>query len=127
MADVTGRETTSLPGTGRAVPEGQTCDDCGAPATHRIQGETDSFGAEWADLCDSCYDKERERIRNEDRSGHCEWCKEFAPRLFNTRDTLDEGLHGPVYQVCKSCLKKQQDAIDREYEMMVADGYFDEW
>ena len=126
MADVTG-PTTTLPGSGRAVPNKQTCDDCGAPATHRLQGETDSMGAEWADLCDSCYDKERERIRNEDRSGECEWCAEFSPRLFFTRDTLGEGLHGPVYQVCSRCIKRRDDAIDREYELMLAEGDFDEW
>jgi hypothetical protein len=34
-----------------AMPEGQTCDYCDALATVRLQGETDSWGAEWLDLC----------------------------------------------------------------------------
>jgi len=32
------------------------CDDHqDRPATHRIQGETDSFGCEYIDWCDECY------------------------------------------------------------------------
>lgn len=38
-----------------AMPEGQTCDLCDDPATIRVQGETDSFGAEWCDWCEPHY------------------------------------------------------------------------
>lgn len=34
------------------------CDDHpDRPATHRVQGETDSFGCEYIDWCQECHDK----------------------------------------------------------------------
>jgi hypothetical protein len=102
----------SLPGSTHK-PEG-LCDDCGKyPATKRLQGETDSFGAEFADLCDDCFQKERERWR--DSSGICDWCKEQVPRRLWTRD-YDEGMHGSTYRVCRSCYDKQQKALEEEME-----------
>jgi hypothetical protein len=126
MAHVTeGLDTTTLPGTVRKVPDGQTCDDCGKPATRRLQGETDSFGAEWADLCDKCYERERER-RSKDRSGDCDWCKRHTDALIWTRD-YDEGMHGPTYRVCKSCYNKQQRALERELRYYESQGYGMDW
>jgi hypothetical protein len=40
---------------GRPMPAGQTCDLCDDPATVRIMGERDSWGAEWNDWCDPHY------------------------------------------------------------------------
>lgn len=112
MADVTGPVST-LPGSSRALREGAQCDDCGKkPATHRVQGETDSFGAEWADLCDDCYVVERER-RRKDCAGECDWCGKHSESRIWTRD-YDEGTHGPTYRVCKSCYDKQQKALEAE-------------
>ncbi|MDO8425297.1 MAG: hypothetical protein Q7T01_02170 [bacterium] len=122
MAHVTGSfDTTTLPGSVRRVPDGQACDDCYKPATHRVQGETDSFGAEWADLCDECGTRERER-RRKDCAGNCDWCKEHTNALTSTRD-YDEGTHGPVYHVCKWCCDKQQRALEEELQYYESNGY----
>lgn len=40
---------------GRPMPVGQTCDLCDDPATVRIMGEHDSWGAEWNDWCEPHY------------------------------------------------------------------------
>ncbi|PIR93627.1 hypothetical protein COT97_05680 [Candidatus Falkowbacteria bacterium CG10_big_fil_rev_8_21_14_0_10_39_11] len=124
MAHVTGSmDTTTLPSTVRAVPDSQMCDDCGEKlATRRLQGETDSFGAEWADLCDECFASERVR-RRENSGGQCDYCKEHSHNLIWTRD-IDEGMHGPVYHVCKRCYDRQQEAIRAELERY---GYYEDW
>lgn len=108
MADVTGPIGT-LPGSRHRLPEGATCDDCGKSAEIRVQGETDSFGSEMADLCRSCW----EATKAEDTSGHCDWCKKRAEVLMPRRD-VDEGSCGPVYYVCAACRKRDDEALERE-------------
>lgn len=108
MADVTG-PISSLPGSFH-VPQGDCDYHPGRPATRRIQGETDSFGAEMIDLCDECYQKDREEAKNEDYSGNCDWCKSHTDRTIATRD-YEEGTHGPVYYVCKECKDRQSAQI----------------
>ncbi len=111
MAHVTGPVTT--------LPK-MVCDDCGREtAVIRVQGETDSFGAEWHDLCVECNNKRLEEERNRDRSGTCEWCKKFVAHRVKVQD-IDEGMRGPVYDVCPACKKKQDEYIrrlDDEYEL----------
>jgi hypothetical protein len=106
-----------------------TCDDCDAPATVRVQGETDSFGSEQHDLCAACARKMRSE--DNDTSGWCDWCKAEAEKRIWTRD-YDEGSGGPVYHVCRPCYDRQQQAIreelDRyedEYGYGLEDGYED--
>jgi hypothetical protein len=54
MSDVSGPVST-LPGSLHDVPTGAMCDDHpDRPALRRVQGETDSFGAEFLDLCNEC-------------------------------------------------------------------------
>jgi len=116
MADVTGPIST-LPGAHHAVPEGMECDyHPGTPATVRIQGETDSFGCEMEDLCDDCAKMRRKQMaedRAEARRGKCEWCKSDATDLRDARD-YDEGMYGPVYRVCGSCIRRRDEAIRKE-------------
>jgi len=109
MADVTGPVST-LPGSVHKA-EG-SCDDCGQPATRRVQGETDSFGAEYADLCDACFEEERAR-RRANRAGNCDWCDKHVDLRIWTRD-YDEGMHGATYRVCKKCYDRQQAALTKE-------------
>lgn len=126
MADISGPVST-LPGSRRTVPAGMLCDTeachtAGVLATVRIQGETDSFGAEYEDLCDACVAKleaEVEAARN--TPGTCDWCKRTAI-LVNRRDP-DEGMAGPVYRVCHACIAKsnQQDLDSME------EAEFDTW
>ena len=100
-----------------ALGEEWTCDK---DATVRIQGETDSFGAEYIYYCDECdnlvtevndyFDK-----KGENEEAQCEWCKKITTQgdLHYTRD-IDEGSNGPVYEVCSECRQKQAKEIDEE-------------
>lgn len=108
MADVTG-PISSLPGARHRLPDGATCDDCGKSAEVRVQGETDSFGCEMADLCRACWDA----AKDVDMSGFCDWCKQNATALLPRRDT-DEGMSGPVYYVCAPCRERDDNALALE-------------
>lgn len=115
MAEVTGPIST-LPGAGHHLPDGTMCDfHPDRPAVARIQGETDSFGAELNDMCEECLAEHRREMREGDHSGTCDWCKEHAPRLWNRRD-IDEGSYGPVYRICKSCDDKYEAELQRELD-----------
>jgi len=118
VSDVTGPIST-LPGTVRDPPHDSMCDHHPKRrATHRIQGETDSMGCEMHDLCDECTAELRESMLSpEARSGRCDWCKQEATDLRAKRD-WEEGMTGPVYQVCGSCVKRrsEEDRADAEYD-----------
>lgn len=113
MADITGPIST-LAGALYGVPDGAKCDNHPKrKATHRLQGETDSFGCEMHDLCEQCYQRYRKEDREADRSGVCDWCKEAATDLRDRRD-YDEGLYGPVYRVCGGCVRRQNEELEEE-------------
>ena len=93
---------------------------CENDATVRIQGETDSWGAEYYHLCDACYELDTEiqkynDIKHGNDEACCEWCKTLVLRkdLKYTRD-IDEGSNGPVYEVCGSCRTRQAEQIAEE-------------
>lgn len=121
MAEVIGPCST-LPGARHKLPEGTKC-DChpDRDAVARIQGETDSFGAELNDMCKECLDDHRECERTRDRSGICEWCKNEAPILSSHRD-FEEGMAGRVYLVCRSCIEKEDTQLAAELV-----EYEDDW
>jgi hypothetical protein len=116
VSEVTGPIST-LAGALHAVPEGTMCDEHpDRPATRRVQGETDSFGCEMADMCDECHATHKAAMaayREEARSGMCEWCKSAATDLRDRRDS-DEGLYGRVYRVCGACVKRENDRAQEE-------------
>ncbi len=113
MADVTG-PISSLPGSGHDVPTGMMCDEhSNRPATHRVQGETDSMGCEMHDMCDECFAEYRAEIKTEDTSGKCDWCKNHAPALRSRRD-YEEGSCGPVYLVCNPCIAAENKRLEEE-------------
>ncbi len=57
MADCSASRVSTRTGSHHKVPKGMMCDDHqDRPATHRVQGETDSFGCEYIDWCDECYE-----------------------------------------------------------------------
>lgn len=130
MADVTG-PISSLPGSGHEYPDGTMCDDHpDRPAVARIQMETDSFGAEMADMCQECLDAHREEMKNADWSGVCDWCKHHKPRLSPQRDH-EEGVAGRVYEVCDDCIKRVNDEARAELDAYLTDcddytGYYDD-
>jgi hypothetical protein len=113
MADVTGPIST-LPGSGHDVPDGTMCDEHpDRKATHRVQGETDSFGSEMHDMCDECFAAYKAEIASEDTSGVCEWCGKHAPSLRHRRD-YEEGMSGRVYLVCDECVKRQIAQLEED-------------
>jgi hypothetical protein len=90
-------------------------------ATVRIQGETDSFGCEMGDYCQECADKIRAEIIEERSKPHyCNWCKQEKTGVRAYRD-IDEGMCGPVYQVCGDCRGKCQAALAKEHDEYYAD------
>jgi len=112
VADATGPIST-LPGARYAVPERTPCDDCGAPATVRLQGETDSFGCEMHDLCADCARKEQQSRHEFFAVGKCDWCQKDATDRREQRD-YDEGTSGRVYQVCGACRENYRRELERE-------------
>lgn len=119
MAEVTGPIRT-LPGAAHHVPDGEACDHHpDRPAVARIQGETDSFGAELHDLCQECLEADRRAAASpEARTGTCDWCKGEATDLAWRRD-YEEGMAARVYRVCGAC-RKRDDA-------RIAEDLGDEW
>lgn len=118
MAHVSG-PTSSLPYSRHIVPTGTMCDEHpDRPAVARVQGETDSFGAEYIDCCQECADElAASREVEREKGGVCDWCHTHQPRLSNRRD-IDEGSSGPVYRVCDPCIRKDNDRIDEELEWL---------
>lgn len=110
MADVSG-PCSSLPGSSHAMPDGAVCDSHpDRPAARRIQGETDSFGAEFYELCQECLDDLRKE-RQEARIGCCDWCKKEATDLRPKRD-FEEGMAGRVYDVCGNCVRAENKRLE---------------
>jgi hypothetical protein len=73
----------------------------------RVQGETDSFGAEYHDLCQECLNEYRAAATAaRDHLGACEWCRASDVRTRPRRD-YEEGLYGRVYDVCDECIRKE--------------------
>lgn len=89
--------------------------NCGKDAVICIQGETDSFGYESEDMCQSCLDAYKKSVEEADHSGTCDWCKTHEPLVRPTRD-YDEGSYGPVYYLCEPCIEKQEKALWEELE-----------
>lgn len=116
MSEVTG-PISSLPGRSHDFPDGTVCDHHpDRPAVARIQGETDSFGCEMMDMCQGCLDEHRAYVRSTDAStGRCDWCKKDATDLRHTRD-YDEGMCGPVYEVCGPCRTRRDERAQAELD-----------
>lgn len=113
MADVTG-PISSLPGATHTAPEGTMCDDHpDRPASHRVQGETDSFGSEMHDMCAECFKQYKDNKKP--MIATCDWCKSPDVALKPRRD-YDEGLAGRVYYVCAECIRKDNERAREEYE-----------
>lgn len=98
--------------------------ECDSPATVRIQGETDSFGAEYSHHCAACAAlvselAEYQQEQTAEELCDCDWCRREVPRkeLRHTRD-IDEGSNGPVYEVCSACRKKQAEQIQEQLDYL---------
>jgi hypothetical protein len=127
-----------LPGNTRTVTnQSATCEqeNCFRKAVIRLQGETDSFGAESAELCEECYKEglakeaaERAAGTHWMQSAHCDWCKKSGVAVSHKRDTDGEGTSGPVYLVCDPCSDRYDAALAEEYraEKLQKMGYSSE-
>jgi hypothetical protein len=104
MAGCSCGPVSTLPGALRKPPKDMACDDHpDRLAVMRVQGETDSYGAEYLDMCQACF--EAYQAAPKDSEGTCAWCKTHQVTLRPYRDG-DEGVCGPVYEVCEGCRKK---------------------
>lgn len=124
MSDISHGPVSSLPYSCHALPVGAMCDSHPRrKAVARVQGETDSFGCEYNDVCKECL-KEIQDYREspEACSGMCEWCKKEATDLRDARD-YDEGMAGRVYRVCGLCIKRRNDEAEEELR---DSGYYDD-
>ncbi|MBP2197188.1 hypothetical protein [Pantoea cypripedii] len=116
MADISNGPVSSLPGNTKAAPSNTKCDDHPErDAVKRVQGETDSFGCEYLDMCQECYQAHIEESKNSDRSGCCDWCRKHADQLYPHRD-IEEGSSGRVYDVCLPCIDKERKSWREEDE-----------
>jgi hypothetical protein len=122
MADVTGPVST-LPGSFHRVPDSAVCDQHPEfVATHRVQGETNSFGAEFCDMCDDCYQEHlAARRAAREQESFCDYCKTSQVGCRPRRD-YEEGMAGPVYNVCPSCCDRSNERLRQEMLAMQ-----DEW
>jgi hypothetical protein len=116
---------SSMPGSSHAFPEGTMCDQHPErPAVARIQGETDSFGAEFFLACDECRAEHRRHREEEFNSlQFCDWCKTEQKHVREHRD-YEEGMAGPIYMVCGECRRKENERLTAELEEQ---GYYNGW
>jgi hypothetical protein len=109
---------SGLPGRILSLPKGAMCENEGhenVPAVKCIQGETDSFGYEEFCLCQPCYDKYREEA-DKPKNGYCDFCKQPDAEDIGPMRDVDEGTHGPVYEVCKACRTKYNRRMQEELD-----------
>lgn len=131
---------THLPGQSVSVQDdewGTKCDSHpSVDAVKRICTESDSFGSEYANLCQTCCD-EREQAINDKEEDPEQWetckCGNREPSLISYRD-MDEGMHGPVYEHCSKCHEKMNARIAKELDdepdypdYYNADDFIDRW
>lgn len=87
------------------------CDKDNNLASHRIQGETDSQGAEYINLCEGCYRSYQEAQKTVDHSGVCDTCGMVCEVISPWRDP-EEGSCGRIYHVCDVCRVASKDTPD---------------
>ena len=112
MAHCSNGPVSSMPGSRHQLPLNQSCDKHpNRLAVVRIQGETDSFSAEYVDMCEECkqdYLKHIEEHKEDER--HCEICLGNKKGVKPRRDP-EEGSCGRLYDMCPECYRKMVDAF----------------
>lgn len=97
-------------------------------AVKRICSEADSFGAEYMNFCQECWDEYQQGLEEKQADPEqwdtCTECKKKAPRLISYRD-MDEGMHGPVYEHCEECHSKMNARIAEENAFYDDDDYYE--
>lgn len=116
MADISSDPVSTLPGHFCNLPTGAKCDDHPErDAVRRVQGETDSFGCEYYDMCQECFDEYIRDAQSADYSGRCDWCGKHTDHVIPHRD-IEEGSCGRVYDVCKPCIDAERQRWEEEDE-----------
>lgn len=116
MSDISRGPVSTLPGQFSGVPVGTMCDEHpDRDAVRRVQGETDSFGCEYHDMCQECFEEHLQTSREADYSGKCDWCRKHVDHLYPHRD-IEEGSCGRVYEVCKPCIDAERQRWEEEDE-----------
>lgn len=117
MSYVSSGPVSSMPGSIHTPPALQMCDSHPTEfAVHRVQGETDSMGAEYHDMCRSCYDKFKASVAaSAEEDTTCDWCLAVTKDCRPTRD-YDEGSSGRIYTVCGACRSCQSREALAELE-----------
>lgn len=99
-------------------------------AVKRICSEADSFGEEYMNFCQECWDEYQQSLKEKEEDPEqwdtCSECGNKASRLISYRD-MDEGMHGPVYEHCGDCHSKMNARIAEEEAYYDNDGddYYD--
>lgn len=118
MSDCSHGPVMTMPGHEFKCPTGTLCDtnheDGDRIAVKRIQGETDSMGCEYVDLCQECFDDYQKRDLTEESTGKCDRCGYQKTTLRKRRD-YDEGLCGPIYNVCLECVIEENGRFEEEF------------
>jgi len=120
--------TKQLPGSLHPFPPGTRCDNHPERlAIARIQGETDSMGAELIDCCGPCAVNAREAAKLTAIDRECDRCHRLFDKLENYRDP-DEGISGRLYQLCEGCANEARsgDNSSTGIASESGDGYPDE-
>jgi Zn-finger nucleic acid-binding protein len=77
---------------------------CTTKPTKELCTESDSFGDEWTPVCIPCLVESKRRIQTSTETTHCPRCDlEFLEKDLETRRDWEEGMHGPVYDMCPKC------------------------
>ncbi len=114
MGDISNGPVSSLPGHIKSAPLNAKCDEHPErDSFRRVQGETDSFGCEYLDMCQECYTAYIEEAKSADYSGRCDWCKKDTDHLYPHRD-IEEGSSSRVYEVCRPCINKERQSWQDE-------------
>lgn len=115
MAEVIG-PNSYLPGQSLKPKKNMVCDEhADREATHRVVGETDSFGSEIMYMCDECYQEMQQQIEGQrEAPRRCEICKEMKTNVSPMRDP-SEGSYGPLYNTCIACAVKIMDDFCEDY------------
>ena len=127
MAATSGPVTT-LPGSLHPVPKGVMCDKHPERiAITRIQGETDSMGAEYIDCCELCAETTRTAAAMSAVDVECDGCHTPSSELKNYRDP-DEGTTGRLYQLCPKCIAEMRSGDNSSTGIAdeTGDGFPDE-
>lgn len=91
----------NLPGNVRVGDYNEPCEKCGKASQIEVQGETDSFGAEFSYFCLG----HKPKNASWETEGECDRCG--AEDILKPWRDFEEGSNGPVYWACEHCRNEE--------------------